>query len=258
MGIWLFYTRQYRRSRAGKMDGTTIAAIIALSMLGAGVGAMVRTILALYVPPWNGVPPCPVGGASAARRQLFGRGDVAAAAPAPLPSPPLPARGADDILHSLSLVGGAGDYFRYSRESAISRRGAAAARDGAAVAPASRVGDAEPDAAPRALQPAASDSAACVGLFPASTFISNISGSLILGVVSRLSSQLQWSPLVLAAVGTGFCGGLTTMSTFINEVVVLASQNEGATAALYWFSTQAACLFFGWAGWAVVDAAFKK
>ena len=58
MGVWLYYTRQVRIAKAGKMDGATIAAFVSLAMLGAGVGAMVRALLGLYVVPWPGVPPC--------------------------------------------------------------------------------------------------------------------------------------------------------------------------------------------------------
>lgn len=59
--------------------------------------------------------------------------------------------------------------------------------------------------------------------FPWGTFVVNAVGSLILGLV------LGWngSTVVTALVGTGFCGALTTYSTFGYETVALATR--GAT-----------------------------
>jgi CrcB protein len=49
------------------------------------------------------------------------------------------------------------------------------------------------------------------GTFPWATFLANIVGSLILGWV--VIAKAQWRPLV----GTGFCGALTTFSTWMLE-----------------------------------------
>lgn len=54
------------------------------------------------------------------------------------------------------------------------------------------------------------------GLFPWGTFAVNIVGSLILGVVAAAAG-----PPVATLVGTGFCGALTTYSTFSYETVAL-------------------------------------
>lgn len=63
---------------------------------------------------------------------------------------------------------------------------------------------------------------------PWGTFAVNMVGSFVLGVVMGASA----SPEVTALVGTGFCGALTTYSTFGYETVALASDRRRALAAL--------------------------
>jgi fluoride exporter len=52
---------------------------------------------------------------------------------------------------------------------------------------------------------------------PRATLIVNVTGSLILGVVLGL----PMSPAMTALLGTGFCGALTTYSTFAYETLQL-------------------------------------
>ena len=56
--------------------------------------------------------------------------------------------------------------------------------------------------------------------FPWGTFTVNVVGSFILGFVFRAAPL---SPHLYALVGTGFCGALTTYSTFGFETVKLIS-----------------------------------
>ncbi|GAA4596619.1 CrcB protein [Actinoplanes octamycinicus] len=65
--------------------------------------------------------------------------------------------------------------------------------------------------------------------FPWGTLAVNVAGSLLLGLV--LGRPL--SPTVTALVGTGFCGALTTYSTFSWETLTFARRGEQATAVAY-------------------------
>jgi fluoride exporter len=66
------------------------------------------------------------------------------------------------------------------------------------------------------------------GRFPWGTFTVNVVGSFVLGLVSVAAG-----PGVTALVGVGFCGTLTTYSTFVYETVALAERRAVALAAVY-------------------------
>lgn len=55
-------------------------------------------------------------------------------------------------------------------------------------------------------------------IFPWGTFAVNVAGCLVLGLVTAVGAP-TW---IVALVGTGFCGTLTTYSTFGYEAVALA------------------------------------
>ena len=63
---------------------------------------------------------------------------------------------------------------------------------------------------------------------PWGTLTVNVAGSLVLGFVLGLPAP----PAVAALVGTGFCGALTTYSTFGYETLRLARSGERAAALL--------------------------
>jgi fluoride exporter len=59
-------------------------------------------------------------------------------------------------------------------------------------------------------------------VFPWGTWVVNVLGSFVLGVVAGSASD----PVVLALVGTGFCGALSTYSTFGYETVRLLQRRH--------------------------------
>ncbi len=58
-------------------------------------------------------------------------------------------------------------------------------------------------------------------VFPWGTFAVNLAGSAILGFLLGAERHLGLPPVVFALLGTGFCGGLTTFSTFGYETLRL-------------------------------------
>lgn len=69
--------------------------------------------------------------------------------------------------------------------------------------------------------------------FPLGTLVVNVVGCLILGIVGASVTQHGLSADAVALLGTGFCGGLTTFSTFSVEVVDLAAARRLVAAASY-------------------------
>ena len=63
------------------------------------------------------------------------------------------------------------------------------------------------------------------------TFVINVSGSLFLGVVASLFRDRAGPGFLL--LGTGFCGGYTTFSTFSLEVAEAIQKGRWDLAALY-------------------------
>lgn len=66
------------------------------------------------------------------------------------------------------------------------------------------------------------------GAFPWGTFLINVTGSLLLGVLSGLTLYHAFPKTPEVVLGTGFCGAYTTFSTFTFETVRLLE--EGALA----------------------------
>jgi CrcB protein len=70
--------------------------------------------------------------------------------------------------------------------------------------------------------------------FPWGTFAVNLAGSLVLGFVIAASlARSIPTRYVRPLLGTGFCGGLTTFSTFVVETDLLIRAGRTATAGGY-------------------------
>lgn len=68
-------------------------------------------------------------------------------------------------------------------------------------------------------------------VFPWGTFSVNVIGSLILGIITGAVIAGGASPQVQLAAGTGFCGALTTYSTFSYETLRLLEGDARFLAA---------------------------
>lgn len=85
--------------------------------------------------------------------------------------------------------------------------------------------------------------------FPLGTWTINVTGSLVLGLVVA-AYALGSAPLaVVALVGTGFCGGFTTFSTFGFETIRLVESGSTFEAGLNVVSSVAVGLLAAFAGW---------
>lgn len=82
-------------------------------------------------------------------------------------------------------------------------------------------------------------------VFPWGTFVINVLGSLALGLLLGAASSLE----LVALLGTGFCGGFTTFSTFGFESVRLGEQGSGSIALLNVGASMAVGLLAAFAGW---------
>jgi CrcB protein len=67
---------------------------------------------------------------------------------------------------------------------------------------------------------------------PVGTIAVNLAGCLLIGILSGLVERGGViSPTVALLLVTGFCGGFTTFSTFVNELTMLAGRSQWMAAA---------------------------
>lgn len=69
-------------------------------------------------------------------------------------------------------------------------------------------------------------------LLPWGTLTVNVVGSLVLGLLTGIAQDHVVPDAVLLAVGTGFCGALTTYSTFSHETLRLVESGARLYATL--------------------------
>ena len=77
-----------------------------------------------------------------------------------------------------------------------------------------------------------------------STFLVNIIGSFVMGLLVSGCEQGTW----LMMVTVGLCGGFTTFSTFSMQSFSLLQEGKWGEAALYIFGSLTVCILMTWMG----------
>lgn len=89
--------------------------------------------------------------------------------------------------------------------------------------------------------------------FPVATFLVNIIGCLLIGLVFGLAEKTDYlSQTQVLLLATGFCGGFTTFSAFANETFVLGSQGNWTLSALYVLSSIVLGILAVWLGRTII------
>ncbi|MCX5094198.1 fluoride efflux transporter CrcB [Streptomyces sp. NBC_00365] len=89
------------------------------------------------------------------------------------------------------------------------------------------------------------------GLFPRGTWLINITGSYVLGIVMGLGARHGLSDQAVHIAGVGFCGAYTTFSTFSYELVHLREKGQVRKSLLYGASSLVVGLSAAAAGLAI-------
>jgi len=91
-------------------------------------------------------------------------------------------------------------------------------------------------------------------VFPWGTFAVNMAGSALLGFLLGAERHLGLPPVVFALLGTGFCGGLTTFSTFGYETLRLLEDGAISEAGVNVIGSLAVGVLLAWLGYLVAGA----
>lgn len=92
-----------------------------------------------------------------------------------------------------------------------------------------------------------------LGEFPLGTFMVNIIGSFIIGLLFGMAERTHAiSPTMSALLITGFCGGFTTFSSFADDTYLLLGGRHYPTLALYVGLTIVLGVVLVWAGRALI------
>ena len=95
--------------------------------------------------------------------------------------------------------------------------------------------------------------------FPLATFLTNLSGSFILGWLTTFLPKIKsLHPNIKTALGTGLIGSFTTFSTFSVETVKLIQASKWGTALLYVLLSLVGGLLFSWLGYKTGQKKSKK
>ncbi|MGV1003293.1 MAG: fluoride efflux transporter CrcB [Candidatus Nanopelagicales bacterium] len=87
------------------------------------------------------------------------------------------------------------------------------------------------------------------GDLPWGTFTINVSGSLLLGLVLSFADARSGAAALVALLGSGFCGGYTTFSTFAFQSFRMLESGPAGRAALNLLGSLAAGMVAAYLGW---------
>lgn len=91
------------------------------------------------------------------------------------------------------------------------------------------------------------------GAFPMGTFLVNIIGCFIIGLLFGLLENVKvLTPSQNVLLITGFCGGFTTFSSFANDMWILGSKGDWGTFVLYLALSVIIGILCVWAGRAII------
>lgn len=98
----------------------------------------------------------------------------------------------------------------------------------------------------------------CSISFPHGTLWVNLLGCLAIGAIATLAATTEAiSPTTRLLLATGFCGGFTTMSSFIYELAQFLREDEYAYAAGYFGLTFFGCMAMFYVGSLLVKLLLK-
>lgn len=95
-------------------------------------------------------------------------------------------------------------------------------------------------------------------VFPWGTLAVNVAGSAVLGFLLGVRSHLGLPTAAFALMGTGFCGGLTTFSTFGYETVRLLEDGALGKAGLNVIGSLVAGVVAAWLGFRLAVALLTR
>lgn len=89
-------------------------------------------------------------------------------------------------------------------------------------------------------------------VFPAGTFVVNLLGCFIAGMVFATALRIPMSVELRALLSVGLLGGFTTFSAFGIETFVLLQNGNTATALVYVLASMTVTGFAVWAGYTLI------
>lgn len=88
--------------------------------------------------------------------------------------------------------------------------------------------------------------------FPVATLLTNLTGALLIGLISGIAAQKNASENTILFLKTGVCGGYTTFSTFSLEAYTLLQSGDILGGVLYVVLSVAGCIAGVWIGKSII------